>query len=160
MSKRLPVPPRATSPAVSAVMRGNRGKNTRPEMAVRRVLRRLGYRYRLHPKEPLGAPDIAFFGRRKLIFVHGCFWHQHQSKRCPLRAHPKSNVYYWKPKLRSNSERDRRVKRHLIANGWRVLVIWECQTRNDNSLVKRLAVFLGTLQRVGSTRPSGVVTPR
>jgi DNA mismatch endonuclease, patch repair protein len=140
--ERLPYPPRPTSAAVSATMRGNRSKNTRPELAVRRLLFGLGYRYRLHRRDIPGCPDIAFLGRKKLIFVHGCFWHQHPGKRCPLRTHPRSNVYYWQLKLRRNRSRDQAIHRILKRTGWTVTVVWECETQNTRALVKRLSAFL------------------
>lgn len=136
-------PPPPTSAAVSAVMRGNRGRDTKPELRVRRLLFAEGYRYRIHPKDLSGRPDIAFTGRKKAILVHGCFWHQHPSSTCPLRSHPKSNTNYWTEKLRRNQTRDAENKRQLHALGWDVLVIWECETRDITKVHKRLKAYLG-----------------
>jgi DNA mismatch endonuclease (patch repair protein) len=148
--QKLPSPPRPTSAAVTATMRGNRSRDTRPELAVRRLLFGLGYRYRLHRRDIPGCPDIVFPVRRKLVFVHGCFWHQHLSKSCPLWAQPKSNLHYWEPKLRRNRERDRVVNRQLKATDWKVTVVWECQTKNHLLLARRLSGFLGNVTAVRS----------
>ena len=121
-------------------MRRVRGKNTRPEMVVRRLAHRLGYRFRLHRRDLPGSPDLVFPGRRAVIFVHGCFWHQHD---CPRGARrPSSNVGYWHPKLARNVERDREVRQGLENEGWRVLVLWECEMRDSEQLSRRLAGFL------------------
>ncbi len=136
-------PPPPSSAAVSAVMRGNRGRDTKPELSVRRLLFAEGYRYRIHPKVLPGRPDIAFIGRKKAILVHGCFWHQHPSSTCPLRSHPKSNTGYWAEKLRRNQDRDIVDKRQLRDLSWDVLVIWECETRNLAKLRSRLKAYLG-----------------
>ena len=107
-------------------------KNTAPELIVRRLLHSLGYRFRLHRKDLPGTPDIVLPGRRKAIFVHGCFWHQHQDPTCPLQTHPKSHTGYWKPKLRCNRERDRINERELTALGWKSLAIWECELHDTS----------------------------
>ena len=145
--KRTLISPLASTAAVAAVMRGNKKKNSRPELAVRRALTRLGYRYRLHARDLPGNPDIVFRGRRKLIFVHGCFWHQHQNVHCPLRSHPKSNIDYWGPKLRRNGERDEKNRRILRNLGWSVLIIWECQLKSAANLDTRLEGFLSLSPR-------------
>jgi DNA mismatch endonuclease (patch repair protein) len=117
-----------------------RSKNTKPEMVVRRLLHALGYRYRLHRRELPGAPDLVFASRRKVLFVHGCFWHQHM---CPAGDRmPKSRVEFWKAKLLGNVSRDRRAVQQLRRDGWKVLTIWECQTRNAERLKRRLCQFL------------------
>lgn len=126
-------------------MRRIRSKNTAPEMAVRSLAHRLGYRYRLHRKDIPGKPDLVFPGRRKVIFIHGCFWHQHPG--CREGRPPKSNTAYWLPKLERNMERDKAALAELTAAGWDVLVIWECETRNAESLARRLAGFLGRTMR-------------
>jgi DNA mismatch endonuclease, patch repair protein len=90
-----------------------------------------------------GRPDIVFRKRRKVIFVHGCFWHQHGDKRCHLRSRPKSNLHYWQPKLRRNVVRDRNNTKQLASIGWNILVIWECELREVNNLETRLLGFLG-----------------
>src|SRR5262245_31323677 len=128
------VSPPASSYAVAAVMKANKKRNTRPELIVRRLLHSLGYRYRLHARDLPGIPDIVFRTRQKAIFVHGCFWHQHQDPRCPLRTHPTTNTYYWKPKLRRNRQRDRKNEREIIELGWRSLTIWECELQDLNLL--------------------------
>ncbi|CAE6689365.1 Very short patch repair protein [Paraburkholderia domus] len=108
-------------------MRRIKSVDTAPELRVRKMLWQLGYRYRLHDKRLPGKPDIVFWGRRKAIFVHGCFWHQHNG--CADSQLPKSNTEYWHPKLRRNVERDAEAIRLLEATGWSVLVVWDCQTR-------------------------------
>ena len=121
-------------------MRAVRSKNTRPEMMVRRLIHAMGYRYRLHVRRLPGTPDLVFGPRRAAIFVHGCFWHQHD---CPRGARiPKSRREYWLPKLRGNSERDSKNEQRLTEMGWRVLVIWECQIRDENELRHRIRAFL------------------
>ena len=116
------------------------GKNTRPEIVVRRVVHRLGYRFRLHVKDLPGNPDIVLPRHRKAIFVHGCFWHGHDG--CRRAARPTTNVEFWNEKLDGNIRRDRRFRGELEALGWRTLVIWECQTKNPAQLERRLASFL------------------
>ncbi len=123
-------------------MRRIRKKNTKPEMAVRRLAHRMGYRYRLHRRDLPGTPDIVFPRLRKAIFVHGCFWHQHA---CPLGAKkPSANPDYWLPKLARNVERDAEARAKLAAMGWEVLVIWECETRAPARLPPLLKSFLGS----------------
>ena len=116
-----------------------RSKDTKPEMAVRRLVHGLGYRYKLHDSSLPGKPDLVFPSRRKVIFVHGCFWHRHGA-RCPLTRLPKSKLDFWAPKLEQNRQRDQRNKRLLRAGGWRALTIWECQLAGD--LTKRITEFL------------------
>lgn len=127
--------------SVSERMSRIRSKNTAPELHVRRLLHRLGYRYRLHQKGLPGSPDIVFKGRRKAIFVHGCFWHQHLG--CKVSHIPKSNSQYWREKLERNRERDSLNLHSLVDMGWDVLVIWECEASNSDSLSKLLCSFLG-----------------
>ena len=123
-------------------MRAVRSRDTKPEMTVRRVLHRLGYRYRLHRKSLPGTPDIVFGPRRKAIFVHGCFWHGHS---CPRGARlPSTNVDYWHHKIRRNVERHAEQTKRLGAMGWDTLVIWECQIVPEEPLIQRLRQFLGT----------------
>jgi DNA mismatch endonuclease, patch repair protein len=124
-------------------MRGNRSRNTRSEMIVRRLLFRLGYRYRIHYQSLPGHPDIAFPGRRKAVLVHGCFWHQHPSESCPLRSHPQSHLEYWEAKLRRNVERDIANQEKLRMAGWDIIVVWECEIRDTSKLTYRLQEFLG-----------------
>lgn len=117
-------------------------KDTSPEMVVRRLVHRLGYRYRLHRKNLPGKPDLVFPARGKAIFVHGCFWHQHASSRCKIVRKPKSNKAYWTPKLEANVRRDRRNRQHLRRMGWRSLVVWECETADPERLERRIVRFL------------------
>ena len=124
-------------------MRAIRSKNTVPELVVRRLAHRLGYRFRLHYPHLPGKPDLVFATRRKIIFVHGCFWHGHESPNCSSGLKPKSNRGYWLPKLARNSERDAEHEAALAADGWDVLVIWECETKDDKVLAARLRQFLG-----------------
>ena len=139
----IPRPPRPSSAAASAVMRGNVGRNTRPELAVRRALWALGYRYRLHVRSLPGKPDICFPSRRKLVLVHGCFWHQHPNPGCPLRTHPRSNFAYWEAKLKRNAQRDAANLHALKRLGWRCKVVWECEVGSVDRLRKSLVRFLG-----------------
>lgn len=125
---------------VSARMRRIRKTDTKPELIVRRLAHGLGYRYRLYRRDLPGTPDLVFPRLRKVIFVHGCFWHQHD---CPLgRKKPSTNRDYWLPKLARNVERDRSACIRLQSDGWRVLVIWECETRTSSRLAEVLTQFL------------------
>src|SRR5438094_5191486 len=124
----------------SANMRRIRSKDTSPELALRRLVHELGYRFRLHRRDLPGKPDLVFVSRRKVIFVHGCFWHSHQG--CKAAHVPKSNVEYWGPKLQRNQDRDKNNLVALTTLGWRPLVIWECETKNEKGLVKRIMAFL------------------
>jgi DNA mismatch endonuclease, patch repair protein len=123
----------------STNMRAIRSKDMRPELAVRSLVHRMGYRYSLHKKDLPGKPDLVFVSRRKIIFVHGCFWHSHG---CKYSHVPKSNLAYWLPKLKRNRIRDRKNLQLLSKNGWTVLVIWECETRTEAELALRLKRFL------------------
>lgn len=124
----------------SALMRRIRGRDTRPELIVRKLAHSLGYRFRLHKKSLPGSPDLVFPFRRKIIFVHGCFWHGHE---CRRNRHPKSRPDYWAMRFAKNKERDQRNLSALNALGWSVLVIWECETADTNHLSRRLVRFLG-----------------
>ncbi len=123
----------------STNMRAIRSKDMLPELSVRSLVHNLGYRFRLHRKDLPGKPDLVFASRRKVIFVHGCFWHSHS---CKIAHVPKSNVSYWVPKLKRNRVRDRKNVKALRAGGWACFVVWECETRNEGLLRKRLAGFL------------------
>jgi DNA mismatch endonuclease (patch repair protein) len=125
----------------SEIMSLVRGRDTRPEMDVRRMVHAMGHSYRLHRRDIPGIPDLAFIGRRKVIFVHGCFWHRHTG--CSSTRMPKSNVVFWREKLQANRRRDRTNQRRLAAMGWRFLVIWECELRNATAVRSRIAAFLG-----------------
>lgn len=116
--------------------------NTKPEMMVRRLVHGMGFRYRLHSARLPGRPDLVFAGRNKVIFVHGCFWHRHESANCKLGRLPKSRLDFWLPKLEANKARDMRVQEELGALGWKVLVIWECELKNQENLAKRIKKFL------------------
>lgn len=124
----------------SRTMSKIRSKNTKPELAVRRLLFSMGYRYRVHRKNLPGCPDIVFISRRKVIFVNGCFWHQHQG--CARASVPATNQTYWLPKLERNRKRDAIAEKELRALGWKTLTIWECQTRDTRGLMRRLENFL------------------
>ncbi|MGF1627547.1 MAG: very short patch repair endonuclease [Alphaproteobacteria bacterium] len=121
------------------IMRAVRSTNTMPEWKVRRLLFAMGYRYRIHYRKLPGSPDIAFPGRRKAIFVHGCFWHSHG---CRIGRPPKSRLDYWLPKLARNAERDRAKIEAIEAQGWRALVIWQCQLVETDALQETLRDFL------------------
>ena len=124
-------------------MRGNRGTNTKPELIVRRALHRLGYRYRLHATDLPGKPDIVFRRQRCVLQVRGCFWHQHLAAHCSLRSKPRSNVKYWNAKLARNVARDREQDIQLRALGWRVFAIWECETKDEETLRAAITRFAG-----------------
>jgi DNA mismatch endonuclease, patch repair protein len=116
-----------------------RSKNSRPELAVRKLVFSLGYRYRLHARELPGCPDLVFRPRRKVIFIHGCFWHRHPN--CALARMPKSRLEFWESKLQGNRERDDRRKA-LAREGWKVLTIWECELSNPERQKKIIRRFL------------------
>ncbi len=124
----------------SSVMRQVKGRNTTPELTVRRALTKLGARFRLHRKDLPGAPDIVMPGRKLAIFVHGCFWHGHDCSRGARE--PKANVDYWRGKIGRNRERDGETRAKLAALGWRVEVIWECELKNEAALRDRLEALL------------------
>ncbi|MDP2259949.1 MAG: very short patch repair endonuclease [Caulobacter sp.] len=124
-------------------MRRVRGRDTKPELVVRRLVHALGYRFRLHAVDLPGRPDIIFRPRRKAVFVHGCFWHRHDDPGCPLARLPKSRQEFWLPKLEGNRARDEAVVGQLNGAGWGVLTIWECQLRDKDALAARLREFLG-----------------
>lgn len=115
-------------------------KDTRPEMAVRRLVYSLGYRYRLHAKDLSGHPDLVFRRRKKVLFVYGCFWHRHRC--CQYATTPKSRIAFWNAKFAANVARDRRNVRELKKAGWHILAVWQCQLKNPNALVKRIHEFL------------------
>ena len=129
------------SDVVRRRMRRIRKADTKPELFVRRLAHALGYRYRIHRKDLPGTPDLVFPGRKKVIFVHGCFWHQHEGYR--LQSQPRSRHDYWVPKLKRNVERDAQNLAALAELGWEMLVIWECETKDRLALAARLASFLG-----------------
>lgn len=122
------------------IMRAIKDKDTRPEMIVRALTHAMGYRYRLHHRDLPGRPDLVFSSRRKVIFVHGCFWHGHTA--CKNGRLPKSNVGYWSNKIQRNCDRDRRAERKLRSWGWGVMTIWECQVNDSQVLGRRITRFL------------------
>lgn len=124
----------------SANMSRIRSGRTAPELLVRRTAHRLGYRFRLHRKDLTGKPDLVFPSRRKLVWVHGCFWHQHPG--CREGRLPGSNADYWKPKLERNVVRDEFARRKLADEGWESLVLWECELTDASILAARLRAFL------------------
>jgi len=120
-----------------------RSKNTKPEMRVRKLVHRLGYRFRLHSAKLPGRPDLVFAARRKVIFVHGCYWHMHL---CRFgRVVPATNAEFWQKKRSGNVTRDRVVRGELRKAGWTMLVIWECQVRDEPRIAKRIQAFLQRL---------------
>lgn len=119
----------------SALMRSVRRKDTRPEVLVRQVLHKLGLRFRLHRKDLPGTPDIVLRKHKTVIFVHGCFWHRHQG--CSKATTPKSHRDFWLDKFTKNTTRDAEKIRQLESRGWRVLTVWECETRNLATLRSR-----------------------
>lgn len=126
----------------SRMMAGIKGKNTRPEMVVRKMVHGMGFRYRLHRKDLQGSPDLVFPRLRKVIFVHGCFWHRHPG--CRFAYTPKSNIQFWLKKLEANSRRDAQALKTLEALGWEILVVWECEVSNLPSLSRKLNSFLAS----------------
>ena len=134
-------------------MRAIRSKDTTPEMAVRSLVHRLGYRFRLHRQDLPGKPDLVFPARRKVILVHGCFWHAHG---CKTGLVPKSNKDFWLPKLRGNKARDRKTLKALAQQGWDVLVIWQCELKDSHAVGLRVKRFLG---RKGSPKELIIINP-
>lgn len=131
---------RLTPEQRSRNMRAIGPKDTKPELVLRRMLHGLGYRYRLHRKDLPGKPDMVFPARRKVVLIHGCFWHLHG---CRIGKMPASRTDYWAPKLARNKERDAQNQEKLAALGWDVLVVWECETKDQGQLARRLQEFLG-----------------
>jgi len=121
-------------------MRRIRSKGMLPELAVRSMVHRMGYRFRLHRKGLPGKPDLVFLSRRKVIFVHGCFWHSHRG--CTMAHKPKTNADYWGPKLQRNRTRDKKNLSVLTALGWKPLVIWECELKDAATVGARIRKFL------------------
>jgi DNA mismatch endonuclease, patch repair protein len=132
---------RISPEARSRNMRAIKAKNTNAEISVRRLLHAAGYRYRLHKNSLPGKPDIVFASRKKVIFVHGCFWHRHPG--CRYAYTPKSRVEFWQAKFKKNVQRDRAVEAELLTSGWKRLVVWECEIAEANLLMIRMSAFLG-----------------
>ncbi|MGH6677571.1 MAG: very short patch repair endonuclease [Bradyrhizobium sp.] len=138
----------------SAMMARVRSKDTRPELAVRRIVTALGRRYRLHHKGLPGKPDLVFAKDRKVIFVHGCFWHQHAS--CAIARPPKSRRAYWLPKFAGNKARDQQHRRMLTRGGWKILIVRECELKSIDRVQRRIAAFLGKDTRMAECGRSGI----
>ncbi len=131
-------------------MRRIKSKDTSPELLVRKITHKLGYRFRLHRKDLPGKPDLTFPARKKIIFVHGCFWHQHKDPNCRITHVPRTNTGYWVTKLEKNIERDRKYQNQLREKGWLYLIIWECETKDLESLTAKIDQFLsGKGKRLG-----------
>jgi DNA mismatch endonuclease, patch repair protein len=133
---------RLTKKRRSEIMSRIRSKNTKPEMIVRSLIHRLGYRYRLHYEKLPGKPDLAFASRKKVIFVNGCFWHGHE--KCPKGKLPKSNLDFWEPKIAKNKKRDEVKKNKIEDLGWRVLTIWQCEIKNLENIENKILNFLNS----------------
>ncbi|MBZ9883491.1 DNA mismatch endonuclease Vsr [Mesorhizobium sp. CA10] len=125
----------------SAIMASVHSKDTRPELIVRRTIHALGYRFRLHKRDLPGKPDLVLARHRLAVFVHGCFWHRHPG--CSKASLPKTHQDYWREKFAANRERDERVYAELTTAGWRVEVVWQCETRDKARLRQRLAETIG-----------------
>lgn len=123
-------------------MRAIRSAHTKPEITVRRVAHGLGFRFRLHRRDLPGNPDLVFPSRKRIVFVHGCFWHQHPSPRCADARMPRSRQDYWIPKFQRTRERDKTNAAILRAAGWKILIVWECETNDEVVLRRRLKAFL------------------
>ena len=145
----------------SAMMARIRGRDTKPELAVRHIAHRMGLRFRLHRKDLPGRPDLVFPKHRLAVFVHGCFWHRHEG--CPYASNPKSRIAFWTEKFAANVERDARQEAALRALGWRVLVIWQCEIGDEGAVERRLVGLIGrgaTTQKPESTLSVTNVEPR
>lgn len=124
----------------SRIMRAVKSRNTQPEISVRRLVHSLGFRFRVHRKDLPGSPDLAFIAKRKVIYVHGCFWHGHT---CPRGARvPKTNTEYWTNKVERNRLRDKRTAGLLKEAGWRQLIVWECEIKRPERLRRKILKFL------------------
>lgn len=148
---------RLDAAARSVNMSRVRSANTRPELHVRSLLHRLGYRFRLHRRTLPGTPDLVFPSRRAVIFVHGCFWHRHAG--CPKASIPATRPEFWAEKFEANAARDERVQRALAAEDWRVEVVWECEMRDREALTLRLISFLGAPTPTEAARWSAGIEP-
>ena len=124
----------------SWIMSRVKGHDTKPEIMVRSVIHRMGFRFRIHRRDLPGNPDIVLPRHGKVIFVHGCFWHGH--KHCSRSKRPTTNEEFWNRKLDGNIERDKRFRETLRRMGWKVLVVWECETRKHEALLRKLERFL------------------
>lgn len=123
-------------------MRKIRSKDTNPELQIRKLIFKEGFRYRLHNKKLPGKPDLTFASKKKVIFVNGCFWHQHDKTNCKFTHTPKSNLEYWLPKLQKTVERDKKNQRELIKLGYSYLIIWECEIADTSQILTKIISFL------------------
>lgn len=128
----------------SRCMANIRSRGMKPELAVRSMAHRLGYRFRLHRRDLPGTPDLVFPRHRAVVFVNGCFWHWHPDPACTIAGLPKSNLHYWEPKLARTRSRDKKHTAELICRGWKVLTIWECELRDPETALVRLDAFLSS----------------
>ena len=133
---------RVTPETRSKIMAAVKSKNTGPEMAIRRALHRRGFRYALHAADLPGKPDLVFRSRRKIVFVHGCFWHGHS---CSKGRPPKTRIGFWSAKIDANRARDRKAARLLRQDSWSVMTVWQCQTKDLDKLADRIARFLESI---------------
>ncbi len=122
------------------IMSRVRNRDTAPEVAVRSMIHRMGYRFRLHARDLPGTPDIVLPRHKKVVFVHGCFWHGHEG--CPRAKLPQTNAEFWRKKIETNVRRDRKVVEELAECGWQVLIVWGCELRHPQHLTEKLADFL------------------
>ena len=137
----------------SEIMSRIRGRDTEPEMIVRKIAHGLGFRFRLHRRDLPGSPDLLFPRYRAVIMVHGCFWHRHPG--CKYASSPKTRVRFWEDKFEGNVVRDRRNEGALDGLGWRVMVIWECETRDREAVAERIVDFLRCGDRKGDEGSAG-----
>ena len=117
-----------------------KSKNTKPEIAVRKLLHSMGYRFRLHRKDLPGSPDIVLPKYKTVIFVHGCFWHRHEN--CKYASTPKTRKEFWENKFKSNKKRDQKIQKEIIDLGWKFIIIWECETHNIQPLEEKIKRLL------------------
>lgn len=139
-------------------MAGIKGRDTKPEVLIRKALFAAGFRFRLHRKDLPGSPDIVLPGRRVAVFVHGCFWHAHPG--CRYAKTPATRREFWEAKLAANAERDRRARDALLSSGWRVLVVWECATRSTavrNALPELLKCWMDGSATIGELDSSSTL---
>jgi len=141
----------------SYIMRSVRSRNTGPELIVRQILHRMGFRFRLHRKSLSGCPDIVLARHRAIIFVHGCFWHGHA---CSKGRLPKSRLGFWTKKIVQNRRRDSESVRSLRKAGWRILTIWQCQTKDERGLRSKLLRFLGARKGIARSRSTRIRSGR
>lgn len=156
-SRRAPAVDAGVDPLRRRIMRRVRGRDTGPELAVRRFLHRAGYRFRLHDRRLPGSPDLVLRRHRTVVFVHGCFWHRHPG--CRRTTTPKTRRAFWQTKFAANVARDAAAVRALEALGWRVVVVWECRTHSSADLAEALGALLGSERgrRSSCTRTGGDV---